>query len=59
MKTVKTTKTKPNSFDYTLPGLPLTDAQLVAIVKEAEKGPFTDIEVAEKEFEEWKRKLKD
>lgn len=56
---MKAVKTKVKDMDYTRPGEPLTEKELIAIVRKAEKGSFTDAKEADKEFEEWKKTLKD
>lgn len=53
-KTKTISKSKIDSA--ALPGEPLSQEELWAIVKEAEKGPFFTIEESKQMFEEWRRK---
>jgi len=39
-----------------LPGKPLSPEELLAIVKQAEMGPFFTLEESKMMFEEWKKK---
>jgi len=49
----KKTKTGKAERNLQIPGEPLSDEELVKVIKEAEKGPFNSLEEHNKKMNEW------
>jgi len=49
-------KKNVKEVDYARPGKPMSHEDFIAMVREAEKGPFYPVSVLKKDIERWKRK---
>ena len=54
---MRTSKIKPNR-NLAIPGEPMSQAEFVALIKEAESEPFYTLEQIQSKMELWKRGLK-